>query len=616
VASAGVTILPTVTEDVSLGDASYVAIVNLLNIDLQVIADAIEFEVDTGHTQDLQFDFSGILNVGVLGNYNLVLQKWDAVTEQWTGIDGQGESTPLSLSLLGGTSGTVTGLEPGEYRAFMGYNDGTLLGVGVGGTLTLNATDYDFTEIAGYEAVPATGNVLINDDVPVGTTVQSVDGTTIDPGGTTIQGDFGQLTILPNGTFTYTPTASGAGIGKVDTFEYTLVDADGKTGTATLNVQIGSDSVTLAWDGADPSQAATFEFSATGDDASASVVWENVTNDAFFDDSEDVLISLLQPTTTYNSQAFVVTDSMDVSGTIVLSVIAAALSNGEIALQREVSPGNWQNVQSAPFSILVGLLGPIATIDLSTVDFTAGNYRVHATLSGVGVGVQTSLTTNVDVTYTDQFEIGSATGDTGNLLTNDDLGSAFTSFQIFDGTSYVKVTGAMNIVGDYGTLTVNSDGSYSYVPDPTLTHFTDVQTDTFEYQLVHPTGSVEQSSLVVTVEPSGAGVPVQTMMMFVADDIGGLDQIDATHDDGSSSHAPTDSHDDLSQLIDDTDDDLTIPLEGLDALSAPDDSDADLTTVEERVDMIDTPDPVDLPVDPLGHLATEDDWNSHNSHVV
>jgi VCBS repeat-containing protein len=611
-----VTILPTVTEDVPLGNASYVAIVNLLNIDLQVIANAIEFEVDAGHTQDLQYDVSGLANVGVIGNYNLVLQKWDPATQQWTGINGQGQSTPLSLALLGGTSGTVTGLESGEYRAFMGYDDGTLIGIGVGGTLNLTATDNDFTDIAGYEPVAAIGNVMSNDDVPAGTTVQSVDGQTIDPAGTTIQGDFGQLTILPNGTFTYTPSASGAGIGKVDTFEYTLIDADGNTGTATLNVQIGSDSVDMTWDAANPGSPATLDFAATGDDAGASFVWENETNNAFFDDTDSVSVALLAPPATYTSDTFTITDNMEVSGSIVMSLTIAIASSGEISLEREVTPGNWVQVATQPYNVLVGALAPVATIDLSDVNFVEGNYRVQATLNGSVANVAASVVTNVDITYTDQYVLDTATGDTGNLLTNDDLGSAFTTFQIFNGSDYVNVTGQITIQGDYGSLTVNADGSYSYVPDPTLTHFTDVQTDTFEYQLVHPTGPVEQSSLVVTVEPSGAGVPVQTMMMFVADDIGGLDQIDATHDDGSSSHAPTDSHDDLSQLIDDTGDDLTIPLEGLDALSAPDDSDADLTTVEERVDMIDTPDPVDLPFDPLGHLATEDDWNSHNSHVV
>ncbi|MBO0128897.1 VCBS domain-containing protein [Agrobacterium sp. OT33] len=605
--------MPTVTEDVPLGSDTYLAVVSLAGLDLQLFANAIEFDVETGHKQDLGFDFSGILGAGVLGDYSLVVQKWDAATQQWTGINGTGPATILSLSLFGGTSGTVQGLDPGEYRAFMGFTG--LLGVGVGGTLTLEGTDYDFTEVGGYEAVEVTGNVIDNDNVPAGTSVQSVDGQTIDPGGTTIQGDFGELVILPDGSYTYTPFENGAGIGQVDRFEYTVVDAAGNTGTATLYVQIGSDSVTMTWSDTDPGLPATFEFAATGDAASASVVWDNVTDDEFFNASGSNLLSGgLGQTSTYISNSFVITDSMEVSGGVSVSVLLAALSNGVLYLERETTPGTWQTVASDSFNIILGGLGIVASLDLATIDFTAGTYRIRSTLSGTLVNVSATVTTNVDVTYTDQYEVGSVAGDDGNLLTNDELGSTFTAFQIFDGTSFVKVTGAMSIQGTYGTLTVDADGNYSYAPDTTLAHFTEAQTDTFTYQLVHPSGAVEQSELVVTVEPSGAGVPDQAMM-FVADDIAGLDSIDvAASDDPPASDR--DSDDDLSQLIEEDGGELTVPLDGLASLSEPDDADADLTAAEERADITGMPDPLELPVDPLGHLATEDEWNSNTSHVV
>ncbi|CUX05260.1 conserved hypothetical protein [Agrobacterium fabacearum S56] len=612
-ASAEVNLLPTVTENVPLGSDTYLAVVSLAGLDLQLFADTVEFDVETGHKQDLNFDFSGILGAGVLGDYSLVVQKWDAATQQWTSIDGGGPATILSLSLFGGTSGTVPGLDPGEYRAFMGFTG--LLGVGVGGTLTLDGTDYNFTEVGGYEAVEVSGNVIDNDDVPAGTTVQSVDSQTVDQDGTTVQGDFGELLILADGTYTYTPFANGAGIGKVDRFEYTVVDADGNIGTATLYVQIGSDNVTMTWSDTDPSLPATFEFAATGDSANASVVWDNVTDDNFYTTTGSTLLSGgLGQTSTYISSSFVITDSMEVSGSISVSVLLAALSNGALYLERETTPGSWQQVATDSFNIIVGGLGTVASIDLSELDLAAGTYRVRSTLSGTLVNVSATITTDIDVTYTDQYEVGTATGDSGNLLANDDLGSTFTKFQIFDGTSFVDVTDARTIDGEYGTLTINADGSYSYALNPDLAHFNTPQTDTFEYQLIHPSGVAEQSSLVVTVDPAGAGVPDQAMM-FVAEDISGLDTIDVTaSDDPPASNS--DNDDRLSQLIEDDTEELTVPLDDLAALSEPEDGDADLSSTEERTDIFEMPEPVELPVDPFGHLVAEDELNPTHSTVV
>ncbi|WP_262528569.1 cadherin-like domain-containing protein [Agrobacterium tumefaciens] len=614
-ASAQVNILPTVTEDVPHGSETYLAVVSLAGIDLQLFADTVEFEVESGHTQDLAFDFNGILGAGVLSDYNLVVQKWDATTQQWTSIDGQTNATILSLDLFGGASGTVQGLDAGEYRAFMGY-DG-LLGAGVGGTLTVTATDYDFTEAGGYEAVEVSGNVIDNDDVPTGTTVQSVDGQSVDPAGTVIQGDFGELSILPDGTFTYTPLANGAGIGQVDQFEYTLVDATGNTGTATLNVQIGSDSVTMTWNGTDPGLPAVFEFAATGDSAEATVVWDNVTDTDFFTASGSTLLSgSLGQTSTYDSATFVITDSMVISGSVTVSVLLAALSSGAVSLQREAAPGTWETVATDTFNVLVGGLGVVASIDLSEVDFTAGNYRIHSTLTGSLVNVSATIATDIDVTYTDQFEFENGVGDSGNLLANDETGSTFTAFEIFDGTSYVKVIGAMTIEGEFGTLTVDADGNYSYAPASDLAHFAEAQTDTFEYQLVHPSGAIEQSSLVVNVEPSGAGVPDQAMM-FAADDFIGLNTIDATvGDDALPSDAQPDSQDNLSELVEESAEDLTVSLDGLTSLSEPVDADADHTITGETLDTMVAVDTSDVPLDPFGHLVTEDEWNNTASNVV
>jgi VCBS repeat-containing protein len=89
----------------------------------------------------------------------------------------------------------------------------------------------------------------------------------------------------------------------------------------------------------------------------------------------------------------------------------------------------------------------------------------------------------------------------------------------------------VTIQGTYGVLTLEADGDYTYAPDTSQAYFDTPQVDTFEYQLVHPGGDVAQGTLEVTVEPSGAGIPVPLMassFAFEADTV----LIDALDSDG------------------------------------------------------------------------------------
>ena len=62
--------------------------------------------------------------------------------------------------------------------------------------------------------------------------------------------------------------------------------------------------------------------------------------------------------------------------------------------------------------------------------------------------------------------------------------------------------GGTAIVGTYGTLTVNPDGSYSYVANTSFTGAYGV-TDSFLYTLVSPGGDTETATLTVTLDFAG-----------------------------------------------------------------------------------------------------------------
>ncbi len=522
------------------GEADYGLLgvyLNLIGLDLQANVlgtSTVEFEVDPGHTQDLTFEFDSTLSAAVLGDLRIVIQKWDPATEAWTAIDNsEDEASILEIGLLGGGGDgvTVEGLGSGEYRAFIAA-DGVV--ATVASSLSVSGTDYDNTVIVGYEGVAVNGNVLDNDAAD--TIVESVNSEPVGAGGATIVGTYGTLEIDQDGTYTYTPfDADDSGIGQVDVFEYTLTDTiSGASALATLYVQIDSESVEMTWDENDPSLPATFAFSASDDTADASVVWANVVDEDFFTEADGELIGVGDQT--YISDTFTITENMEVSGSVEVSVLLAAIASGEVFLEREASPGTWETVASDSFSIVLGGLGTVSTIDLSTVDFTAGDYRVRATKSGLA-SVTLNIATDVDVVYLDQFEIESAVGAVGNLLDNDVEGSEFSTLQVDNGSGFVDVTDSTVVAGDFGTLTIDADGNYTYTPDGT--YFDTTSQDVFDYQLVHPvTGAVAGGSLTVTLEPSGAGVllapSVEPFAMAFAEESDGSQESDfaQSHDAG------------------------------------------------------------------------------------
>ncbi|MFX5096460.1 hypothetical protein ABTC58_18835, partial [Acinetobacter baumannii] len=87
-----------------------------------------------------------LINEGALGDYQLVVQKFNTATNRWESITGSSEASLLNLSVLGiGVNATpgvvVEGLDEGQYRAFMTYNG--LYGKSILGTLSGKMDVYD-----------------------------------------------------------------------------------------------------------------------------------------------------------------------------------------------------------------------------------------------------------------------------------------------------------------------------------------------------------------------------------------------------------------------------------------------------------------------------------------
>ncbi|MDG9929661.1 MULTISPECIES: retention module-containing protein [unclassified Pseudomonas] len=99
----------------------------------------------------------------------------------------------------------------------------------------------------------------------------------------------------------------------------------------------------------------------------------------------------------------------------------------------------------------------------------------------------------------------------------DDKGSEGAVLSIWNGTAYVEVGIGTSVAGDWGSLLINKDGSYTYTPNPTLDGVG--QEDVFSYKLTQPDGDSDTAQLVIGLESTGT-----TLRAMVVADAGPQDQ--------------------------------------------------------------------------------------------
>ncbi|MCE6236275.1 type I secretion C-terminal target domain-containing protein [Acinetobacter pittii] len=492
-----------VQDDAALGSNTYLALVSLAGLDLQLGSESIGFTVGAGQEGNATFTYSALIGVDALSDYSLVVQKLDPVTGQWTSVYGGGQADILDLTLLGSTPGVVLeGLEEGQYRAFMTYNG--LLGIGLLGTLTGTMDVYDTTQVGGYYTEVADGNVITDintsgeiDIVTPTTVVTAVNGQPVTAVDTVINGLYGTLVIDPDGTYTYTPTASAAGVGQTDVFVYTLTDpVTGDTAQANLNIQLSSvnavDNVVTAEINPEPLLVAD-------DVALGSANYLVAVSLAGLD------LQLLAD----EAIEFTVDPNREGTATFTFDAIITAdlLSDYAIVVQKfdEVT-GEWVSIGGTnPEASLIdlSLIGGTPTAVLEGLD--AGQYRAFIGYEGlVGVGLGGTLTGTMDV-YNPYIVAGySVEPISGNVikdasLTGEvDAASSSAVISQVNGVAVDPVAGA-TITGTYGTLVIDQDGNYTYTP--TVDGANLGQVDQFTYTLLDPvTGNTSEATLYVRLD--------------------------------------------------------------------------------------------------------------------
>ncbi|PWB30214.1 type I secretion target, partial [Pseudomonas sp. SDI] len=362
----------------------------------------------------------------------------------------------------------------------------------VSGNVNVSIVDDTPTAVADSNATTATeqnlsvtGNVLSND-------TQGADRVTSGPiTAGTFSGTYGTLVLAADGSYTYTLNPAGqafydlhGGGNGIDTFSYTLTDADGDVSTANLvlNVSNLNDPVLIGGLNLDGPELTVLE--------------KNL------GDGSNPDTPALTQSGTFTLNAPDGLQTLTVGG---ISVVSGGVANG--------FPQSVTTVLGNTLTVT----GYNATTGVVTYTYTLLDNEAHPNANGANslgesfavVATDTdgsSASGSIDVNIVDDTPTAVADSNastateqnltvTGNVLSNDTQGA--------DRVASGPIT-AGTFSGTYGTLVLAADGSYTYTLNPAGQAFYDLHgggngIETFSYTLTDADGDVSTANLVLNV---------------------------------------------------------------------------------------------------------------------
>ena len=435
--------------------------------------------------------------------------------------DADGDTLSVTEITHGPHHGTVTINEDGTvtYTPDADYN-GTdhftyVISDGAGGfdTARVNLT----VDPVNDDPVAVDDTAIIDEDSSVNLNVMQndydVDGVSVSMDSVT-QPEHGTVTINGNGTVTYTPDANFNG---ADSFTYTIIDAEGATSTATVNLTVNPD---------DDSPVAVADVATLDEDSSAII--DALANDMAadgglaldsFTQPEHGLVTVNEdgtftytPDANYNggdSLTYTITDSDGDLSTAIVSIAVNPVDDPVVAVEDSAV---LNEDASAVIDVLANdtavdggleltgvtqpLHGTVAINDDGTVTYTpAENYNgtdsftYSITDADGDVSTATvSLTINPEndnpVAVDDDVSLNEDASAVIDVLANDtDLDG--------DNLTVTEVTQPAN-----GTVVINADGTVTYTPD--ANYYGD---DSFTYTISDGQGGTDTATVSLTVNP-------------------------------------------------------------------------------------------------------------------
>ncbi len=323
-------------------------------------------------------------------------------------------------------------------------------------------------------------------------------------GGAGVTGTHGILVLNSNGSYSYTPTTLNNPATLTDTFTYQITDGDGDTATATITISIvPSPSITGLGDGA-----------VAGTDGS--VLESNLAAGTSSAGTGETLVgsfNLFTGAATLN-----VANALTVGGTNISLAQLTAASTTNIT----VTGTSFGTLTITNYDAATGVVTYSYTLSGAQTHGTPQeslNLVVRDNLGNSGAGtLRIDIQDDAPIASADTnsvTETGTAAGTSpiaGNVFTNDQIGADGASTApvgpvtgVKAGTGTPTSTGInTGVVGAYGTLTLQANGSYSYALDNANTVVNGLKagqtlTDTYTYKITDKDGDETSTTLTITI---------------------------------------------------------------------------------------------------------------------
>ncbi|MBW0143681.1 DUF5801 repeats-in-toxin domain-containing protein, partial [Sphingomicrobium clamense] len=325
------------------------------------------------------------------------------------------------------------------------------------------------------------------------------DGTMVN-GAIVVVGQYGTLTLNPDGSYTYARDPLSPG-GVEDVFEYTIEDGDGDQSSATLTIVIDDlgDDITIV---PDPNGGTVVDeggLPPRGDEpAGSGEVADGDPNN--------------------NSD----------TGETVVGTITWVDGDGEnvVRINDVIVTGPGQVIDIDGGTLVIISYDPVANIieyeitldDNTSGDNTSISFEVSITDADGDVATDTVTIDIIDDepeanNDSDTVAAGTYGPETGNVMTgegtNEGAGGAGADVEGADGASVTMIEGAggssmvdadgESVAGQYGVLTIDSEGNYSYVRNDGTPGGVD---DVFTYTLTDGDGDSVTATLTISIENS------------------------------------------------------------------------------------------------------------------